>query len=417
MSNTLTQILVDNQEVNDNIHAFLKAFHVSELLRQCHAYKVKGFSVIEIFTYILSMMFSQTSIYMSMRIGTYKEKFAKNTIYRFCNNAKINWHKFVRLLSKNLISDFIRPATSEKRNEYFVIDDTPFPKSGKCTELVGKYFNHVTNKFEYGYRILSLIWTDEYTNIPVDFSPLSSSNNDLLLCGAKKCDKRSIAGKTRKLAQEKAPVVVYEMLKKALNAGHSAKYVLFDTWFAMPKLITQIKNNLGLDVIAMIKKTGKVYYEYENRQLSVEKIFSINKKRPGKSKYLLSVNVNIIQKENKKIISRIPAKIVYVRNKSKKKDWIAIVSTDIDIYEEEIIRRYGNRWNIEVYFKTSKQYLKMLKECNSTSFDSFTCHLAIVAVRYMMLSYYERAQNDGRSLGELFWLMIAEVVEISFNHA
>ena len=29
----------------------------------------------------------------------------------------------------------------------------------------------------------------------------------------------------------------------------------------------------------------------------------------------------------------------------------------MEISEEEIIRRYGARWNIEVYFKTCKQYL------------------------------------------------------------
>lgn len=70
---------------------------------------------------------------------------------------------------------------------------------------------------------------------------------------------------------------------------------------------------------------------------------------------------------------------------------------------------------IEVYFKTCKQYLKMLKECNSPSFDAFTCHLAIVAVRYMILSVRHRESTDDRTIGELFWLFTAEVTEISFD--
>ena len=92
-----------------------------------------------------------------------------------------------------------------------------------------------------------------------------------------------------------------------------------------------------------------------------------------------------------------------------------MLSTDMDISENEIIRRYGVRWNIEVYFKTCKQYLKLLKECNSPSFDAFTCHLAVVCVRYMILAVNHRAETDDRSIGELFWLVAAEVAEVSFN--
>jgi hypothetical protein len=57
----------------------------------------------------------------------------------------------------------------------------------------------------------------------------------------------------------------------------------------------------------------------------------------------------------------------------------------------------------------------MLKECNSPSFDALTCHLAVVCVRYMILSVYQRSSTDDRSIGELFWLITAEVAEISFN--
>lgn len=39
----------------------------------------------------------------------------------------------------------------------------------------------------------------------------------------------------------------------------------------------------------------------------------------------------------------LPAKFVYVRNKSNRKDWLVIISTDIELSEEEIIRVYGKR--------------------------------------------------------------------------
>ena len=412
MSEIITRTTESVQEVNDSVNWFMKHFKIGELLRASNAKKVRGYSVTQIFTYIVSCMFSPVSTYMAMRTGKYKEEFSKNTIYRLYNDANINWHKFLRLLSEKVISTFIRPATSDERIEYFVIDDTPFQKSGKKTELVSKFFNHVTMKYNYGFRVLSLLWTDEYTSIPVDFCPLSSSDDSLLVCDAKKCDKRSIAGRIRTESRKKTPDVMMNMLRSAIKAGHKAKYVLFDSWFSSPKCIINIKNEFKLDVISMVKKSSKVFYEYNGAQCDVKKIYRKNRKRPGKSKYLLSVDVNLILKKNGEIIDRTPARIVYVRNKANRKDWIAIISTDVSISEEEIIRRYGVRWQVEVYFKTCKQYLKMLKECNSTSFDAYTCHLTIVAVRYMILSVYERSNNDDRTLGELFWMLAAEVEEI-----
>ena len=130
-----------------------------------------------------------------------------------------------------------------------------------------------------------------------------------------------------------------ELLKTALNAGYKADYVVYDSWFSNPAQLVAVKN-LGLDSIAMIKKSSRIRYEYEGQMLSIKKIYGICKKRRGRSRYLLSVNV-MIGKDQK-----IPAKIVCVRNKRNKKDWIAFICTNPDLSEEEIIRIYGKRWGI-----------------------------------------------------------------------
>ncbi len=415
--NNISQSEILLQNAANEVRLFLQRFKVSAILKQCNGYKQKGFPVIQLFTYLVTLMFQPLSTYMSMRVGTCRESFSKNTIRRFCNHPSINWHKFLRLLSQRVVSGFMRPATSENREEYFLFDDTPFNKSGKKTELVSWFFNHVTMKHEPGYRILTMLWTDGYSNIPIDFVPLSSSKDKLVVSKARTYDGRTLAGRIRKQARMSAPDLILMMISQAIAAGHRAKYVLFDSWSATPKGITDIKTRSGLDIIAMVKKTGKVFYEYEEKQYDVREIFSRCKKRRGRSKYLLSVEVNILQKKNSKIICRLPAKLVYVRNKSNKKDWIVLISTNTELSEEEIIRRYGYRWNIEVYFKTCKQYLKYCKECQSTSFDSLTSHLAIANVRYMILSFLQRGNTDHRSLGELFHLYVQEVAEISFDHS
>lgn len=114
---------------------------------------------------------------------------------------------------------------------------------------------------------------------------------------------------------------------------------------------------------------------------------------------------------------KIPAKIVCVRNKKNKKDWVAFICTNPDLSEEEIIRNYGKRWQIEVFFKTCKTYLRLIKECHSQSFDALTAHIAIVFTRYLMLALEQRKREDDRTLGELFFFFTDELADITFGES
>lgn len=107
--------------------------------------------------------------------------------------------------------------------------------------------------------------------------------------------------------------------------------------------------------------------------------------------------------------------IVCVRNRSNKKDWIAFICTDTAISEEEIIRIYGKRWQIEVFFKTCKSYLQLNSECHSLSYDALTAHIAIVFARYLMIALEQRRNEDDRSLGELFYYFSDELADITFK--
>ena len=264
-------------------------------------------------------------------------------------------------------------------------------------------------KYRKGYRLMTLGWTDGNTFLPVNSCLLASSKESNLIGPVEQFDGRSLAAKRRKLARTKGTDVMIELLRSALSAGHTADYVLFDTWFSSPAQLIAVKN-LGLDSIAMIKKSSRIYYEYEGKQLSIKKIFGICKKRRGRSKYLLSVNV-MVGKE------KLPAKIVCVRNKKNKKDWIAFICTNPELSEEEIIRIYGKRWQIEVFFKTCKSYLNLISECHSLTYDALTAHVAIVFARYLMIAMEQRRNEDDRTLGEIFYFFTDELRDISFGES
>ena len=389
---------------------FFSIFRIGNLLRKCNAQKEKGVPVIDIFKYKLCNVFADRSMYMQQKTGSFKEAFSKNTFYRFLNSPKTNWLRFTTLLSKK-VADAVEPLTSDDRVNAFVVDDSLFERTScKQTELGSRVFDHTSMKYRKGYRLMTLGWTDGNTFLPVNSCLLASSKESNLIGPVDQYDGRSLAAKRRKLAQTKGTDVMIELLKTAQNAGHHADYVLFDTWFSSPAQLVAVKK-LGLDSIAMIKKSSRIYYEYEGKPLSIKKIFGICKKCRGRSKYLLSVNVMVGKDE------KIPARIVCVRNKKKKKDWIAFICTNPELSEEEIIRIYGKRWQIEVFFKTCKSYLQLISECHSLSYDALTAHVAIVFTRYLMISMEQRRSEDDRTLGEIFYFFTDELADISFGES
>ena len=409
----LNSIITQDQDGQNLFHAissFFCTFEIGKLLRKCNAQKEKGVPVLDIFKYKLCNVFSDRSMYMQQKTGSFRESFSKNTFYRFLNSPKTNWLRFTTLLSKK-VADTVEPLTDDDRVNAFVVDDSLFERTScKKTELGSRVFDHVSMKFRKGYRLMTLGWTDGNTFLPVNSSLLASSKESNLIGPIRDYDGRSLAAKRRKLAQMKGTDVMLELLKAARSAGHQADYVLFDTWFSSPAQLLAVKA-LGLDSIAMIKKSSRIYYEYEGEQLSINKIFGICKKRRGRSKYLLSVNVMVGK------VRKIPAKIVCVRNKKNKKDWIAFICTNPDLPEEEIIRIYGKRWQIEVFFKTCKSYLQLVTECHSLSYDALTAHVAIVFTRYLMIAIEQRRCEDDRTLGEIFFFFTDELADITFGES
>ncbi len=401
----------NGNEISNSVTNFMKEFQIGQLLFKCNAGKVKGIPVIEVFQYLFCLIFSDRSMYMQRKTGVFDGSFCKNTVYRFLNDPRINWLRFTTLLSTRIINVFMKPLTDEKRKDVFIIDDSLFDRSrSKKTELLAKVFDHCSMKYKNGYRMLTLGWSDGNSFVPINHCLMSAADDKNLLCKAADFDGRSLAGKRRRQSRRKATEVMIDLLKAARSSGISAKYVLFDSWFSSPKTITVLKTDCELDTIAMVKKSSKIKYGYQDGKYNIKEIYKQCKKRRGRSKYLLSVDVTVGNEA-------IPAKIVCVRNKSKKKDWLAIISTDTTLSEEEIIRIYGKRWDIEVFFKTCKSCLHLVKECRSLSYDALTAHVSIVFARYMMLAVTQRCNTDDKTICELFFCLMDELDDITFSQS
>lgn len=408
----------DLQKSMDAASRFLNRFGVVKLLGECGAYKEKGVPVRVLLLYVFNLVFSPMSMYYQIKMGAFHEDFSKNTVYRFMENIHTNWHLFLLRLSAIIIRYVVR-LTDNKDNRYaLLVDDTPLPKCGKAMELVSKYFNHVTMGYEFGYRVLTLAWTDGVTTIPVRYSLLASSYDEKVRGVIRDdIDGRSLGGRIRKLARKSMHDLTVKFACEAIKAGIPASIIAFDSWFAVPKTISRLMKEAKLTVIARLKTNSKQYYEYDGKMVNIKTLYTMSKKRRGKSAWKLSVNVNLLVKEKNKIVERIPVKLVYLPNRANTKEWICLLSTDTELEENEIIRQYGKRWNIEVMFKCGKQYLNFGKDFQAPSFEAQNAQIAIAFARYMLIAIEQRESEDYRSCGELFMLFYQELRDITFIKA
>ena len=362
MNKSITQATQNDKQISKSIKRFFTRFHVSSALKASNAYKKKGVPVMEIFQYLFLLIFSNRSMYMNLITGRNTPDFAKDTVYRFMKMIQINWIRFTTILSARIIRDAIFPLDSEERANVFIIDDSMLERNrSKKAELLAKVYDHANHKYLFGFRMLTLGWSDGSSFLPVNSILLSTENRKNCINEATEVDKRTVGYKRRKLSLEKGTQAMLTLLDAAKKAAIPAKYVLFDSWFSSPRTLHAVKS-MGYDVIGMVKKTPKMFFRYNGEDMPLTSIYNKNKKRRGRSRYLLSVMIDVVTDGE-----IIPAKVVYVRN--------------------------------------------------SLSYDAMTAHTAVVFTRYMILSLESRESNDNRSLGELFLYFSDEMSDITWIQA
>ena len=375
--NSITQNHQDEELLPKKMQVFFRRYQVSRILRAANAYKLRGVSVLSIFLLVFRMVFQQRSVYTQMHLQRTAMPFGKDTFYRFMNSCRIHWRRFTTELAAAIIHATLAPLTQADRINVLILDDSIYHRArSKKVELLS-----------------------------------NENTKNRLREASRKVDARSNGGKQRKLAQQKATEVMLQLLQEAKAADIPARHVLFDTWFCSPASLLKI-HGLGYDVVAMAKKTKKIHYLHQGCLQDVKAIYKQHRKRRGRSKYLLRVEAAVVKGEES-----LPVRLVFVRNRNHRKDWLVLVTTDMSLTAEEVIRIYGKRWGIEVFFKVCKSFLRLEKDCRSLSYDAMTAHVSIVFTRYMFLAVEQRECKDARSLGELFYLSVDELPDVCFVEA
>lgn len=402
--NSIISAFSEDLQTYSHVERFFKRFRVLECMKEANIKKVKGFPLARLFQFLFAMIFTHKNFFR--HIDEKNTTFGKDIGYRFLNNPQSNWRLLLLKLSSMIINDFISPLTGMERAKVLIVDDSLFSRNrSKKVELLARIFDHTQHRYVKGFRKLTLGWSDGASFIPLAFALLSSKDpkNRLYEQGPMVPDD-SPGHARRKEAILPANTVVLNLLDEILEYTREFSYVLFDSWFSWPTMVKEIKSR-NIDTICMLKDMHRVYYGYQGSFYRLSDLYAALDKPKGNSDLITSALVDY---------AGLPVRIVFVKSRNNKRDWLAILSTDITISEEEIIRIYGIRWDIEVYFKMCKSFLGLAKEFQLRSYDGMIAHTTLVSLRYLLLSVENRDSKDDRSAGGIFYDICSEAENINF---
>ena len=393
----------NNPEIQCKFGNAIKELGICRLLKQSNIRKKKGGSVYEIFQFLLLLVFQNCNLFHFLNSKKQDMAFSKNTYYRFLNEPGYNWQRFLTLLSAR-VTAYFSSLTHRERVKCLVLDDSVIERNrSKQVELLSWIYNHVTHRMVRGFNMLTLGWTDGYSFVPAAFNMMASADPGKHIMGAAfGIDKRKSGYKRRREATCHKPDAAMAMIRNALKAGIQASYILMDTWFTNEPFINNILGE-GLDVIGMLKDNKQLYC-YQGRLYNLKALSKLVAFNRGGNVF------GSITVTTKKF--NLPVKLVFVRNRNKAGEYIILLTTDCSLSNSEVVRLYGNRWNIELFFRASKSLLCLGSEFQGLSYDMTVSSTAIVFTRYILLEWLRRKANDPKTICELFYVCCDDIQDI-----
>ena len=412
--NEIQNVLKANgYSINNIICDVMKTFKFKLLCRQVGFQKQEGYSPFE----IISIMLMLPLMLLKSVHALYKSEFEKVTdmkkdaIYRLKNNEKMPW----RSLLLNVAKTFVKQVNQDKEiaaNSAFILDDTAIEKTGRRIEQISYIYNHVAGKkgSKLGFKNLTLGLFDGKSFLPLDFSLHSEKQlkakyrkqqyrkqRDPKSQGAKRIKECSIDKISNGL----------QMLKRAVKHGFRAKYVLTDSWFSSKEFIQTARSlaNKTMHVICGVRK-DKRNYRYNGENMNAKQLLA-TLKHERKEKRCRKRNTRYYEVlVNYEGVGEV--KLYFCRFSYQKK-WRLFLSTDTSLSFLGMMEIYCGRWTIEVFFKETKQQLK-LGTCQSRDFDAQIAHVTTCYILYVFLAYFRR-MNAYESLDGMFEVIKDELIE------
>lgn len=388
--NKLTILSIKNSRW---IHSWMKTFCNSTTLSTANIRKSKGASVYELLRLLMSLSFCDLAVWKMRGSKTLP---ARDAFYRFLAHPSYNWRKLLYAVSGAMIGE-LNTLTAKTNDRVLIIDESPYKRpASKAVQLLGTHYDHSDKSYYRGYRMLTAAWSDGHSVVPRAMELLTNADKKKRLGPDPDLDGRSHAGKRSKQALCKSTNLTVEMVEKSKQQGLPVDFVVFDSWYAQPSLLSRVAKHTPL--VCTLKNNPKILYKHAKRIYTLASLYNKVVKtgrRKNKEQIIGSIKVQML--------SGPEMRIVFIRDRREESKWLALASSDVKLTAQRICRIYAKRWGIEVFFKQIKQHLGLTRELQVRSYTACVAFTSIVFLRYMMLCYYHRQNSDDKTIPGLFY--------------
>ena len=174
----------NNPEIQCRFGDAIRELGICRLLKESNIRKKKGGSVYEIFQFLLLLVFQNCNLFHFLNSKKQDMAFSKNTHYRFLNEPRYNWQRFLTLLSAR-VAAYFSSLTHRERVKCLVPDDYVIERNRSSqAELLSRVCSHVTHKMVRGFNMLTPGWTDGCSFVPAAFNMMASANPAKHIMGA-----------------------------------------------------------------------------------------------------------------------------------------------------------------------------------------------------------------------------------------
>ncbi len=316
---------------------------------------------------------------------------------------------------------------SEPEDCSLIFDDTSKVKTGHKTQNLSWFYDHSKRIFFKGFQNITAVWSNGRAAIPFDFEFKIGKKRTKHSKKANYPAGTHTAQRVRFSKKKKIDIVI-QMIKRAKQRKFPFKYILWDSWYNCSKSFSFVFEKLvpaGKVLISMLKN-GTQKYKYGERFLNLKALY----RRAGKwshdsisgikykSMEVELLDVSTADKiEERVVIGKV--KICFFKYPNVKR-WKAIISTDTNLSEIEVLKIYLRRWGVECIFKEIRQYFGY-DQSKSSNYAAMVADLTIRYVFYAMFCYRKEMSNNEpmgqiilKFYQELFDMWLSAFVEIMF---
>jgi len=405
----ISQVKTSNL-VQSNAHFLFKRFNLKGILRATGIGKERGHSI-EYMLYMMLIIMLQGSRSLFSGMASLQASKLKTPLNSMLNHDHYNWRNLLYRISGRFAK--LCP-TPEGKISALIIDDTAKEKTGRRVENSSWFVDHCRKAYYMGYQTIVAAWHNGVVTIPLDFE-LKIGKSGIKHANKSHYHKGTHPEQRQRMAKQKKTKIAETFIRRALQRGFRFRYLLWDSWYNNSVSLRFVFGTLrskGIDLVAMVKRDGQKYL-WGKQYLTIKELYRKSGKwQHNQSTGIMykSVVVGVLDKHSA-TQPELQTILGYVRmcffRYPQHKKYKALICTEVDLREMEILSIYLRRWSIEVVFKDLKQYFGY-DQSKSSKYAPQIADLTIRCIFYNMfcsLKYNYPSKSTEQLLIEFYYEM------------